>query len=46
MTKSGALVVNQAAVDANLCERRDAELSSSGAISLGDDICIIHIFDR
>jgi hypothetical protein len=46
MTKSGTLVVNQAAVDADLCERGHAESSSSGAISLDDDICIIHIFAR
>jgi hypothetical protein len=46
MTNSGILIVNQAAADADLCERGLAELSSCGATSLGGDICTIHIFDR
>jgi hypothetical protein len=46
MTNSGALVVNQAAADADLCERGHTELSSGGATSLGGDICTIHILDR
>jgi hypothetical protein len=46
MTKSGTLVVNQAAADADLCQRGHAELSSSGATSLGGDIYTIHIFAR
>jgi hypothetical protein len=46
MTNSGTLVVNQAAVDTDLCEREHAELSSSSVTSLGGDIRTIHIFDR
>jgi len=46
MTKSGTLVVNQAAADADLCERGYAGLSSNGAASLAGDIYTIHIFAR